>query len=66
VVKKMETAFKAATETAEFKTVLVNVGREPFYCTGAELDQHLKERWPKLEKQFKDAGIIKEAATEPY
>ncbi len=66
VVKKIETAFKMATETAEFKTALVNVGREPFYCTGAELDRHLKERWVKTEKQFKDVGIIKEAATEPY
>jgi tripartite-type tricarboxylate transporter receptor subunit TctC len=66
VVKKLETAFKVATETPEFKTVLDNVGREPFYCTGAELDRHLKERWARFEKQFKDAGIIKEAATEPY
>ncbi len=66
VVKKMETAFKMATETAEFNTVLANVGREPFYCTGAELDRLLKERWLKTEKQFKDAGIIKEVATEPY
>jgi tripartite-type tricarboxylate transporter receptor subunit TctC len=66
VVKKLEAAFKVATETAEFKRVLVNVGREPFYCGAAELDRHLKERWVKLEKQFKDARIIKEAATEPY
>jgi len=66
VVKKLEAAFKVATETPEFKTVLDNVGREPFYCTGAELDRHLKERWAKTEKQFKDAGIIKQAATEPY
>jgi tripartite-type tricarboxylate transporter receptor subunit TctC len=66
VVKKMETAFKMATETSEFKTVLMNVGREPYYCTGAELDRHLKERWLKTEKQLKDAGIIKEGATEPY
>jgi tripartite-type tricarboxylate transporter receptor subunit TctC len=66
IVKKLETAFKSATETPEFKTTLVSVGREPFYCPGAELDQHLKERWAKAEKQFKDAGIIKMAATEPY
>jgi tripartite-type tricarboxylate transporter receptor subunit TctC len=66
VVKKMETAFKMATETTEFKTVLANVGREPYYLTGAELDVHLKERWVNTEKQFKDAGIIKEAATGPY
>jgi tripartite-type tricarboxylate transporter receptor subunit TctC len=66
VVKKLETAFKVATETAEYKAVLVNVGREPFYCTGAEVDRNLKERWIKTEKQFKDAGIIKQTATEPY
>jgi tripartite-type tricarboxylate transporter receptor subunit TctC len=66
VVKKLETAFKSAMETAEYKTVLANVGRGPFYLTGAELDRHLKERWLKIEKQFKDAGIIKKVATEPY
>jgi tripartite-type tricarboxylate transporter receptor subunit TctC len=66
VVKKLEAALKVATETAEFKTVLATVERDPFYCTGAELDQHLKERWLKLEKRFKDMGVIKEAATEPY
>jgi tripartite-type tricarboxylate transporter receptor subunit TctC len=66
VVKKLETAFKGATETAEYKTVLANAGRGAFYLTGVQVDQHLKERWVKTEKEFKEGGIIKTAATEPY
>jgi tripartite-type tricarboxylate transporter receptor subunit TctC len=66
VVKKLGAAYKSAMETAEYKTVLANAGRAPYFLTGAELDQHLKDRWVKTEKLFKDAGIIKETATSPY
>jgi tripartite-type tricarboxylate transporter receptor subunit TctC len=66
VVKRLEAAYKSALETTEYKTVLDKAGRAPYFLTGAELDQHLKERWMKTEKLFKDAGIIKEAATSPY
>ena len=66
VVKRLEAAYKSAMETNEYKTVLEKAGRAPYYLTGAELDRHLKERWEKTEKLFKDAGIIKEAATTPY
>ena len=31
-----------------------------------EYERHLKEHWVKMEKIFKDAGIIKEAASQPY
>jgi tripartite-type tricarboxylate transporter receptor subunit TctC len=59
-------AFKNGMETAEHKAVLEKAGRDAYYLTGAQVDQHLKERWMKTEKVFKDAGIIKAAATEPY
>jgi tripartite-type tricarboxylate transporter receptor subunit TctC len=62
----LEAAYKSAMETAEYKAVLDKAGRAPYFLTGAELDQNLKDRWVKTEKVFKDAGIIKEAATSPY
>jgi len=65
VVKKLEEAFKSAVETPEYKDVLVKVERGAYYLTGVQVDQHLRERWAKTEKEFKEAGIIKEAATAP-
>jgi len=52
-------------ETPEYKATLVKVERDPYFLTGAQVDQHLKDRWEKTEKEFKAAGIIKEAATAP-
>jgi len=30
-----------------------------------EYDKHLKDKWVRTEKLFKETGIIKEAATQP-
>ena len=66
VVRKLEAAFKRGTETPEFKTAMESQNRNMFFLTSAESDQHLKEKWFRTEKQLKEAGVIKEPATEPY
>jgi tripartite-type tricarboxylate transporter receptor subunit TctC len=66
VVKKLETAFKKGTETPEFKTALEKLYLSPIFMNSREYDQHLKEKWGRTEKMFKEIGIIKEAATPPY
>lgn len=65
VVKKLETAFWKGTETPEFKTALVNLYLTPVFMGSTEYEQHLKEKWVRTEKQFRETGIIKEAATQP-
>ena len=66
VVRKLETAFKKGTETPEFKTALEKLYLSPIFMNSKEYDQHLKEKWGRTEKMFKETGIIKEAATQPY
>ena len=66
VVKKLETAFTKGTETPEFKTAVENLYVTPILLKSKEYDLHLKERWGRMEKMFKEIGIIKEAATQPY
>ncbi len=66
VVRKLESAIKKATEQPEFKTLLGKLYLTPAYMGSKEYDQHLKEKWGKTEKMFKEMGIIKEAATQPY
>jgi tripartite-type tricarboxylate transporter receptor subunit TctC len=65
-VEKLETAFKKGTETPEFKTTLEKLYLTPVFINSKEYDQHLKEKWVRTEKMFKDTGIISEAATYPY
>jgi tripartite-type tricarboxylate transporter receptor subunit TctC len=66
VVKKLETAFIKGTETPEFKTAAEKLYVTPILIKSKEYDLHLKERWVRAEKMFKEIGIIKEAATQPY
>ncbi len=66
VVKKLEVAFKKGTETPEFKAALEKLYLSPIFMNSKEYDQHLKEKWGRTEKTFKEIGIIKEAATQPY
>jgi len=66
VVNKLESALTKGTETSEFKTVQEKLSLTPAYYNAKEFDRHLKEHWVKIEKIFKDTGIIKEAATAPY
>jgi tripartite-type tricarboxylate transporter receptor subunit TctC len=65
-VKKLETAFTKGTETPEFKTVVEKLYLTPILIKSKEYDLHLKEKWGRTEKMFKEIGIIKEAATQPY
>jgi tripartite-type tricarboxylate transporter receptor subunit TctC len=66
VVKKLEAAIKKGMETPEFKTALEKLYLSPVFLDSKGYDQHLKEKWGKTEKMFKELGIIKEAATQPY
>jgi tripartite-type tricarboxylate transporter receptor subunit TctC len=64
--KKLETAFAKATKNEEFKAVLAKLDLAPIYYNGKAYDEYLKSGWEKIGKVMKEAGIIKEAATEPY
>jgi tripartite-type tricarboxylate transporter receptor subunit TctC len=66
VVKKLETAFLKGTETQEFKNAQERLALTPVMFMSKDYERHLKEHWVKLEKIFKEAGIIKEAASQPY
>jgi len=66
VVGKLEAAFKKGTETPEFKTALEKLYLSPIFMNSKEYDQHLKDKWGRTETMFKEIGIIKEAATQPY
>lgn len=66
VLKKLETSFTKGMETTEFKTTQEKLSLTPVYYGSVEWERHMKERWVRMEKIFKDTGIIKEAATEPY
>jgi tripartite-type tricarboxylate transporter receptor subunit TctC len=67
VVKKLETAVRRGTESPEFKSALDKLYIvSPRYMTSREYDLYLKETWIKTETRFKEVGIIKEAATQPY
>jgi tripartite-type tricarboxylate transporter receptor subunit TctC len=65
VVKKIEAAFKKAVESPDYKNALERLFYTKVYMGSAEYNQHLKDKWLKTEKQFKDIGLIKEAATNP-
>ena len=66
VVRKLETAFAEGVETPEFKQAVEKLYLTPRHYESKEYEQHLKEKWVRTEKMFKETGIIKEAATEPY
>jgi len=66
ILHKLETAFTKGTETPEFKALIEKIDCTPAYFNSKDLDRYLKDLWVRTEKMFKDAGIIKEAATQPY
>ena len=66
VQKKLEAAFFKGMETPEYKSVMEKIYMSPAHLSGKDFDQNLKERWTRMEKLFKEYGIIKEAATQPY
>ena len=67
VVNKFEAAIKRGTETPQFKAAIERVYVSPIYYYGSQdYSQHLKDFWTKNEKLFKDVGIIKAPATQPY
>jgi len=65
-LKKLETAFAKAILTPEVKVAIEKLDCTVAYRNSHDFDKYLKELWPKTEKMFKDAGIIKEPATQPY
>jgi len=66
VVEKLETAFAKGRETTEFKTAVEKLYLTPAYYNSKEYELHLKEKWGRTEKIFKETGIIREPATQPY
>jgi tripartite-type tricarboxylate transporter receptor subunit TctC len=66
IVAKLETAFLQGIETPEYRSINEKIYTYVAYLTGKDFDETLKERWTRLEKRFKEAGIIKEPATQPY
>ncbi len=66
VLNKLEMAFTKGTETPEFKALIEKLDCTPAYLSSKDLDRYLKDLWVRAEKMFKDAAIIKEAATQPY
>jgi tripartite-type tricarboxylate transporter receptor subunit TctC len=66
VVKKLESAFAKGMETAEFKSAQEKLYLNPIHYDSKEYERLLKEKWTRMEKMFKDTGIIKEAATQPF
>ena len=66
VVSKLEVIMIKGTETKEFKITQEKLCLTPVSYNSKQFDQHLKDHWVKIEKMFKDAGIIREAATQPY
>ena len=66
IAAKLEAAFSKGMETAEFKKSEESLYYTPIHLNSKEYAQHLKELWVTSEKVFKEIGIIKEAATQPY
>jgi tripartite-type tricarboxylate transporter receptor subunit TctC len=66
VVKKLESAFAKGMETAEFKSAQEKLYLNPIHYDSKEYERLLKEKWTRTEKLFKEVGIIKEPATQPY
>jgi len=66
VLKKLETAFTKAMEAPEFKATIEKLDCTKAYYNAKDYDRYLKELWPRAEKVFKEARVIKEPATQPY
>ncbi len=66
VVTKLETAFARGMETPEFKTTLEKLYFSPGYYNAKDYQAFLKEKWDTTERLFKQLGIIREPATQPY
>jgi len=67
IVRKLETAFAKGTETPEYKSLVFGkLCCTPVYYNGQDYDRYLNALWFKLEKDLKESGIIKEAASQPY
>jgi tripartite-type tricarboxylate transporter receptor subunit TctC len=65
VVKKLETAVRKAMDSQEFRTTAESQELTILYMDSKQYDRHLKEKWPRTERDFKTLGIIKEPATQP-
>jgi tripartite-type tricarboxylate transporter receptor subunit TctC len=65
VAKKLEEAFVKAGESKEYKEILDTINLSPVFYSGESLEPFLKAAWKKVNAQLIQAGIIKEAATQP-
>ena len=53
-------------ETPQFKAVAEKLNLAPAYYNSQDYERFLKEAWKRLGKSMKEAGMIKEPATQPY
>jgi len=65
VKRKLEEGFRKGMETTEFKSAQEKLYLSPVHYDSKAYEKHLKERWVGVEKLMMEAGIIKEAATQP-
>jgi tripartite-type tricarboxylate transporter receptor subunit TctC len=66
VLKKLEDAFMRAAESEQFKSVINRLDLVPVHYNSEQYTQFLISSWARTEKTLKEAGIIKEVATQPY
>jgi tripartite-type tricarboxylate transporter receptor subunit TctC len=66
VVAKLEAAIAKGMETPEFKTTMEKLYLSPAHYNSKDYTRSIEERWDTMEKLFKEVGMIKEAATQPY
>lgn len=65
VAKKLEDAFAKASESKEYKDALDKINLTPVHYGGKAFEAFLKTNWKRVNTQLIEAGLIKEAATQP-
>jgi tripartite-type tricarboxylate transporter receptor subunit TctC len=63
--RKLEEAFLKGMETPEFKAAQKRLYLSPARYDSQAYGRHLQERWGSVVKILTEAGIVKEAATQP-
>jgi tripartite-type tricarboxylate transporter receptor subunit TctC len=66
VTKKLEDAFAKASESKEVRDVIHKMDALPVLYRSKEYEEIMKATWFETEKSLKQAGFIKEPATNPY
>jgi tripartite-type tricarboxylate transporter receptor subunit TctC len=65
IARQLEEAFAKAGESKECREAFDKIDLTPVHYDGKAFEQFLKASWQKVNKQLLQAGLIKEAATQP-